>query len=114
MKLTKLTLVIAGMTIAGLSYGQSSVETKTEARKVAAGNKIEAKSHPINNNDGYMGESRKILSKLNVKQIPASLPKYKEGQTKEEYKAAIISWMKANKNLLNAEFKKKFEEKHGS
>lgn len=113
MKFTKLTLTIAGIFIASVGFSQSNIEAKTEARKISADNKVETKARPITNNDGYMDQSRKIMTKLAAKVIPSDFPKYKQGQTKEEYKEVIVIWMKNNLDLLEPTFKEKFKKKHG-
>lgn len=112
MKLSKITLTIAALVFATMSYAQSSVQSKVEARKVSSQSKVDSKS--ITNNDGYMNQSREILSRLKVKEIPASFPKYKEGQTREEYKEVMMEWAKANKEMLNPEFKRKLEAKESN
>ena len=65
-------------------------------------------------NDGYFGKKEKILSKLKVKEIPASFPKYDGKISEEAYKEKMKDWCRDNKDLLREEFKQKFERREAS
>ena len=105
----KLILTISFTLIAVLSFGQTTEqEQKTSEKRT---NRIEA-SHTkaeADINDGYMGKKQHILRRLNVSEIPADCPTYKEGLTKEQYITQIKTWVKANQNLIKEEFKKELD-----
>jgi hypothetical protein len=58
------------------------------------------------NGDMYMGKKEAILKRLISNQIPASLPKYKSGQSSEDYMTQIRSWSKTHPELLKEKYRK--------
>ena len=71
-----------------------TVTTKTIAQKP---------TRPVINSE-YMGMDQKIMLWTIAGKIPASLPKYQKGQTKDEYKAVVRAWAKSNLNLIKKEY----------
>ena len=52
----------------------------------------------------YFGMEKKIIEWSIAGEIPASLPKHIEGQTKEQYNAILKNWAKNNLNLIKKEY----------
>ncbi len=52
----------------------------------------------------YMSLEKKIMAWSIDGKIPATLPKHKEGQTKEQYTGIIRDWAKNNLNLIKKEY----------
>ena len=52
----------------------------------------------------YMNMESKIKAWIITGNIPATLPKYKKGQTKEEYQGILRAWAKNNLNLIKKEY----------
>ena len=116
MKTTKLLLTVACFFLLNVGFAQNNSSTNDEKQKIEARNAaLSSKDKAIRpvGKDEYMGKQKEILAKLNVKEIPADFPKYKEGMAVEDYKKMMKLWMKNNKDLLNPEFKKKMEAKKG-
>jgi len=55
----------------------------------------------------YMNLEKRIISWTISGKIPSSFPKYKKGQTKEEYNAIIKSWGKSNLSLIKKELRQR-------
>jgi len=54
----------------------------------------------------YLSMEKKIIEWSIAGEIPASLPKHIEGQTKEQYNAILKNWSKNNLNLIKKEYHK--------
>ena len=67
-------------------------------------------SNENSDENAYKGLDEKILKHLIPKEIPADFPKYREGETQEEYKARAIIWGKENLELIKPEYRKKVAE----
>ncbi|OFY96109.1 MAG: hypothetical protein A3K10_16745 [Bacteroidetes bacterium RIFCSPLOWO2_12_FULL_31_6] len=52
----------------------------------------------------YFGMEKKIIEWSIAGEIPASLPKHIEGQTKEQYNAILKDWAKNNLSLIKKEY----------
>ncbi len=52
----------------------------------------------------YLNMEKKIIEWSIAGEIPASLPKHIEGQTKEQYNAILKNWAKNNLNLIKKEY----------
>lgn len=99
MKLLNLALVAAMSITYSVSNAQNSVALDSKRTQV------NRSSSDVN--DEYMGMKDKILTKLNVSEIPADFPKFTKGMNDQEYKNSIKAWMDKNEQYWSAEYKKK-------
>lgn len=99
--------LVASVTVSAQSDGTkaSSKEQRTEAKQKASNNNesTTAAKIPIVLTD-YMNLEKKIMTWTIAGDIPATLPKYEKGQTKEEYQKVLRNWAKNNLHLIKKEF----------
>ena len=98
MKILLLTILFLLSSI-GLSFAQTAISsTSTNAKQ------SEIKRVPDNKEDNYFGYHEQILKRLIVKEIPASFPQPKLGETREGYKETMFDWLRKNRNLVKEEY----------
>ncbi|MCB0401886.1 MAG: hypothetical protein KDD41_07370 [Flavobacteriales bacterium] len=103
MKFLNLALTAALCITFGVSNGQNNAATGSKTSQ------INQASTDVN--DDYMGKKEKILRMLNVKEIPATFPKYTAGLSEQDYRMQVKSWLEKNEQFWSDEYKKKRDEK---
>lgn len=61
-------------------------------------------NNPSNSQSQYLGLEKYITERLNVKQFPTSLPKAKEGVSKESYTDELYKWAKNNLSYIKPQY----------
>jgi Ni/Co efflux regulator RcnB len=107
-------LFTAATITAQTNAGKSNTLQRAEAKKTATQvNKVSTTNVEKNNtkNSEYMGMENKIKGWTISNEIPAEFPKYKEGQTKEEYSTIVKEWSRNNLKFFKKEHHTKFTAK---
>ncbi len=115
LKITRTTLVMLCLGSFTLLNAQSSSNSMTTDQRAelrqsskASITQTEAQDN-VDTKDEYLGKKEQILSRLKVKEIPASFPKYDGNISLEDYKVKTKEWYNNNKDLLREDFKQKLE-----
>ena len=104
MKTLQINLAVAGIFLmtSFTVNAQTSKENTPSTRPTVTTKAIAKKpTRPVSD---YMNMEKKIMTWTIAGNIPATLPKYKKGQTKEEYHEVLRVWAKNNLNLIKNEY----------
>ena len=95
--------------LAGCMIFSAAIFAQSDA-SIQKGNGLKSESKTATNIGNqrvsdYFQFEKKILKWTAEREIPASVPKHIEGQTKSQYAEIILNWAKNNLSLINDEFK---------